>query len=268
MRIAAVQMDVTLGDPGSNLGKIAGHLRDLKQAGVDLAVFPEAALTGYCVDNAEQAKSIAIDSDGPWLTSLRAECDRLNMMAVAGYAESSGHHLYNTAALFEAGCEPRYYRKTHLPELGLDKFVDSGDQLPVWETRFGRIGILICFDLRFPEASRTLAMEGADLLILPTNWPEGAETSAEFISVARAAENKVFVVTCNRVGTENGFLFIGRSKIVHPSGKVLEAAGSGETILIADIDLAEARRKRTVVIPGKYETETFAARRPELYRCQ
>jgi 5-aminopentanamidase len=101
--------------------------------------------------------------------------------------------------------------------------------------------------------------------VLPTNWPEGAEVSAEHISIARAAENRVFLATCDRVGSENGFNFIGRSKIIHPSGRVLAAAGVDEETLIADVDLSEARQKRTVGIPGKYETEAFQSRRPDLY---
>jgi predicted amidohydrolase len=149
--------------------------------------------------------------------------------------------------------------------LGLDRFVKAGAEIPLFETRLGRIGILICYDLRPPEATRVLALAGADVLVLPTNWPEGAETSAEHVSISRAAENRIFVATCNRVGEENGFRFIGRSKIIHPTGRVLAAADGVEETLVADLDLREARQKRTVNIPGKYEIDVMGSRRPELY---
>jgi predicted amidohydrolase len=268
MKVAAVQMDVFFGKLPANMSRVTRHLNTLKGQGVDLAVFPEAALTGYCVDSAQEAKKIAIDADNPApLEELRKLCDRLDMGAVVGFAEKDGNVLHNAAALFEPGRPTRIYRKTHLPHLGLDRFVTTGNELPVWDTRWGRIGLLICYDLRFPEAARTLALNGADLIVLPTNWPEGAEVSAEHISIARAAENKVFVITCNRVGVENGFRFIGKSKIIHASGRVLAAAEAFEVIIVADIDVTEARLKRNVNIPGKYETEIFAPRRLDLYKC-
>ncbi len=268
MKVAAVQMDVFFGKLPANMSRVTRHLNTLKGQGVDLAVFPEAALTGYCVDSAEEARKIAIDADNPTpLEELRKLCDKLDMGAVIGFAEKDGEDLYNSAALFEPGKPTRIYRKTHLPFLGIDRFTKPGNDLPVWSTRWGRLGVLICFDLRFPEASRTLALNGADLIVLPTNWPEGAEASAEHISIARASENKVFVVTCNRVGVENGFRFIGKSKIIHATGRVLAAAEAFEVILVAEIDPSEARQKRNVIIPGKYETDVFEPRRRDLYHC-
>jgi len=265
MRIACVQSNVEFGDPSANAAKAIARLRELKSEGVDLAVFPEAYLTGYCVDSSEAACSIAIPSDADPLDRLRAACDEVDMLAILGFAESDGPVVHNTAALFQPGCEPCFYRKTHLPDLGLDKFVAAGQALPVFDTRLGRIGILICFDLRPPEAARVLALNGAELIVLPTNWPEGAEVSAAHISIARAAENRVFIATCNRVGVENGFRFIGTSKIIDVTGRVLAAAGASEETIVADIDLSDARQKRTVGIPGKYETEVFASRNPSLY---
>lgn len=268
MRIACVQSNVAFSDPATNAQRAVESLERLKAQGVDLVVFPEAYLTGYCVECQADADALAIaagDAPHDALETLRAACDRLDVLAVVGFAEAHQGILYNTAYLFEPGKAPRLYRKSHLPELGLDKFVQAGDELSVFDTRVGKIGILICFDLRPPEATRALALQGADVLVLPTNWPVGAEVSADHLAIARAVENRIFVATCNRVGTENCFTFIGRSKIVHPTGRVLAAAGDGEETLIADLDLADARQKRTVGIPGKYETDVFASRRPELY---
>lgn len=258
-------MDVVFGQPGTNVSNVIIQLERLKEEGVELAVFPEAALTGYCVDSPEEARGIAIARDGYEIQTLVQACEIFDILCVVGFAEREGDALFNTAVLIEPGQAPRFYRKTHLPFLGLDRFVTPGDALPVFDTRLGRIGILICYDLRPPEATRTLTLAGADILILPTNWPVGAETSADHVAIARAVENRIVVATCNRTGTENGFQFIGRSKIIHVTGYVLAAAGDGEETLIAEVDLAEARQKRTVNIPGKYEVDVMGSRRPELY---
>jgi predicted amidohydrolase len=218
------------------------------------------------VDELSAACSITIDRNDPALRDLQATCDELDILLVVGFAENGGNgENFNTAALLESGRPARFYRKAHLPLLGYDRFSTGGDDLPVFETRLGKLGVLICYDIRFPEAARVLALKGADLIVLPTNWPSGAEISAEVLSIARAAENRVYLATCNRVGTENGFTFIGLSKIIDPNGKVLAAAGPDETVIIADLDFDLARQKTIVRIPGKYETDVFGARRQELY---
>ena len=272
MKIACVQSNVVFNDPHANACKAIDDLTQLKTQGVDLAVFPEAFLTGYCVESEQGAKDIAISQDDPAIDMLRTSCDRLDIMAVVGFAELSSpgprasSHIYNAAVLLEPGRAPRFYRKSHLPELGLDKFVCPGHgPLDVFDTRLGKIGILICFDFRMPEACRVLALKGAQILVLPTNWPEGAETTADYTPVTRATENRMFVATCDRVGEENGFKFIGKSKIIHPSGKILASAGDQQETILADIELSQADQKRVVTVPGKYEIEVFKARRPELY---
>ncbi len=265
MRVACAQSSVVFGQPVENANAAIAKLHLLKRQGVELAVFPEAYLTGYCVETAEAAREIAIPRDQESLRLLESSANELGIIVIIGFAELNGNSVFNTAVLFEPGIAPRYYSKTHLPELGLDHFVTPGSELNVFETAVGKIGILICYDMRPPEATRVLVLEGADLVVLPTNWPVGAETSAEHICIARASENRVFYATCNRVGDENGFHFIGRSKIIHPSGKVLAEAGSEEELIVADINLEVARQKRTVNIPGKYELDVIESRRPELY---
>jgi predicted amidohydrolase len=266
MKVAAVQMDVFFGKTSANVARVVRHLNTLKTQKVDLAVFPEAALTGYCVDSVEEARAIAIEhTDKSALSEIQRNVDSLDLCAALGYTERVGDELYNVAAFFEPGQPLRTYRKTHLPFLGFDRFAQPGDRLEVWNTRLGRIAMLICFDLRFPEAARTVALKGAELIILPTNWPIGAEVSAEHIAIARAAENKIYLVACNRVGTEGGFRFIGKSKIIDPSGRVLAGAEAFDVIIVAEVNLAESREKRRIIIPGKYETETFSTRRVDLY---
>ncbi|MDA1190615.1 MAG: carbon-nitrogen hydrolase family protein, partial [Candidatus Poribacteria bacterium] len=115
------------------------------------------------------------------------------------------------------------------------------------------------------EVPRTLALQGADIIVLPTNWPQGAESAPDFITRVRAWENRVFVVATNRVGVERGFRFIGRSQIIAPEGLFMEASPDDEDILYADLNLAEARNKTVVRKPGEWELDITNDRRPELY---
>ncbi len=264
-RVACVQMDVKYGEKDANVSRITDAICSLATSQVDIAVFPECCVAGYCIESEDQRGEIEVEIDSPEFLVIQATVDATGVIAIFGFSEFTGGEYYNTAALLQPNKEPEYYRKTHLPELGYDRFVTVGRELPVFETKFGRIGILICFDVRFPEASRVLALKGADAIFLPTNWPNGAEISAEVLAVARAAENKVFMITCNRVGTEKGFKFIGRSKIIDPMGQVLASAGSGEEFIVADINFELSRNKRNVTIPGKHETTVFESRRTELY---
>ncbi len=266
MRVACVQSDVAFGDPKANAAAACTHLERLAAEGVELAVFPEAFLTGYCVDSVQEASAIAIGAAHPSIRLLDEAAHDLGLVVVAGFAESTEEGgLYNTAALLEKDRSVRTYRKTHLPCLGLDRFVGRGAELPVFETSVGTIGLLICFDLRPPEPSRVLALKGAELIVLPTNWPEGAEFGPEVACRSRCGENRIFFAACNRVGTERGFTFIGKSQIVDPLGHVVARAGDGPEVIQADLDLSLARTKRNVMVPGRYETEMLDSRRPELY---
>jgi predicted amidohydrolase len=274
VRVAAVQTDVVFDSPSINAERAREYIESLAAKSVQVIILPEAFLTGYCVEEPELARSNAIDwpfsvEDAPRahpLQVVREAAERAGVVVIVGFAERDDQGVYNSAAIFEPGAEPKKYNKTHLPFLGFDRFVTPGQNLPVFETKFGRIGVLICFDVRHPEPARVLAMKGAQLIVVPTNWPEGAEISADVLAVARAAESRVFVASSNRVGEENGFRFIGKSKIIDPTGKVLQSADHRhEEVLIADLDLTQADIKRTQGIPGRYETTVFESRRPELY---
>lgn len=265
MKLACVQARVEFNAPDRNAEYAIEKVATLAKDCVNLAVFPEAFLTGYCVDTEADARAIAIPYDHASLIRLDAAANEHGVSIFVGFAGRQGDALYNAVALLEPGRGPRYYAKTHLPFLGFDRFVTPGERLSVFDTRHGTVAPLICYDMRPPEATRVLALGGAELIVLPTNWPRGAESSAEHICIARAAENRVYFATCNRVGHENGFDFIGLSKIIDPNGVVLAAAGSSEETIVAELDLTESRLKRRVLIPGKYEIDVFDCRNPGLY---
>jgi predicted amidohydrolase len=159
-----------------------------------------------------------------------------------------------------------HYRKLHLPFLGCDRFAAPGDlPLAVADTPLGRIGLSICYDGSFPESARVLKLRGAQLIVLPTNWPEAATISRAYQSIVRAFENHVHYAACNRVGSEGGFRFPGDSKIVDCTGRVVAQSGDGEALLLAELDLPAADVNRIVNVPGKYELDRIAHRRPEHY---
>jgi predicted amidohydrolase len=265
MRVAVAQTEPKLGEKERNLEVCVTALEDAAKAGAALLVLPECAIPGYMFDSAEEALPFAEEIPGPSTEILEREARRLGAHVVCGLLERDGDVLHNAAVLVGPDGLIGVYRKTHLPFLGVDRFVVAGDELPLFETPLGLIGIEICYDLRFPEATRTLALGGADLVAHPTNFPVAARLQTEFITRARAAENRVYLLTANRIGKERWGEFCGWSQIVDPYGdRLAEAAADEEALLIADIDVERARDK-DYVIPGEYELYLFGHRRPELY---
>lgn len=267
LKIAAVQMDVTLGETSRNLDRIIAALEETSQQGAQLTIFPECSVTGYCFDSFEEAVPFAESVSGPCCNRVAAACARLDCHAVVGFLELDGQRLFNAAALIGPRGVVGSYRKIHLPYLGVDRFTTPGDRpFAVHAMGEARIGMNICYDSAFPEAARSLALDGADLIALPTNFPPGAQCMAEHVVNTRAMENKVFYACVNRVGAERGFSFIGHSKICDTSGRIMAAAPhADEAILYADLNLDEARTKRIVRVPDKHIIDRFVDRRPEMY---
>ena len=266
-KIAGIQMLPQLTENESNLDQILNYLEIVAKEGAELAIFPECALCGYCFESLQEALPYAEPIPGPSTLKVATICGRLNAHAVLGLLEREGNHIFNAAVLIGPRGIVGKYRKIHLPGLGVDKFVQPGDLgFPVYDTALGRIGLNICYDGAFPEGSRVMALKGADLIVLPTNWPTGAEEFAEHLINARGLENNIFYAAVNRVGVERGFRFIGRSRIVDVQGKTLALASPDqEEILYAEIDPLKAREKRIVRVPGKHEIHRFNDRRPEFY---
>jgi predicted amidohydrolase len=267
MKVAGVQMDVTLGEVDVNVARIVEKLRETRRAGAELAVFPECAVSGYCFASADEARPFAQTIPGPATAQIADACKELGGYAVFGMLELVEEKLFNAAVLVGPEGLIGSYRKVHLPFLGADMFTEYGD-VPFAVERAGElnVGMNICYDSAFPEASRCLSLLGADLIVLPTNWPSGAECVAAYAINTRAMENGVYYMAINRVGTEAGITFIGSSRIADPGGVTL-ASGStdGEEILYADIDIARARMKKVVRVPGVHAIDRIADRRPEMY---
>jgi predicted amidohydrolase len=265
MRVAVAQVEPKLGEKEHNLAMCFARLEEAAAQGVELAVFPECAIAGYMWDSAEEALPYAEEIPGPTTEAFERECARLNIHAITGLLEREGDTLFNAAILVGPDGLVGSYRKTHLPFLGVDRFVTPGDEFKVFDTALGKIGLIICYDLRFPEVTRTLALAGADIVALPTNFPMAARLQCEIIAPARAAENRIYLLVANRVGKERWGEFCGRSQIVDPFGnRLAETDVTTETLLVADVDLEKARDK-DYVVPGEYELYLFGHRRPDLY---
>jgi len=269
MKIAAVQMDVQIADVDANLDAMESRLREAASNGAKLVVLPECAVTGYCFDSLEEVRPFVQSIPGPATDRITALCADLQLFAVFGMLEAAGDHVFNAAVLTGPQGVIGSYRKVHLPYLGVDRFVSYGDRpFAVYDTGDLRIGMNICYDSAFPESSRCLALAGADLVALPTNWPPGAECVAGHVLNTRAMENGIYFVAANRVGEERGFRFIGLSRICGPDGSTLATAEADEeTILYADIDPERSRLKRVVRSPGTHAIDRLADRRPEMYEA-
>jgi len=268
IKIAAVQMAPKLMGNEANLKAILNAVREAAVNQARLVVFPECSLTGYMFCSREEALPFAETLPGPSTEKLNSLCRELGVYVIFGLLEREDDRLFNAAALvgpqgFIAG-----YRKNHLPFLGIDRFVDTGDRpFQVYKTPIGNIGIYICYDIVFPESSRVMTLMGADILALPTNFPQvRRETLSTYVVSARAIENRVHVVSADRIGSERGYSFAGLSKIVSASGKILGLASPDkEEIIYGEVSLDLARQKHHIIIPGEYEIDYIADRRPELY---
>jgi predicted amidohydrolase len=267
VRVAAVQCEPRLGELGRNLERILDGLAQAAQAGARLAVFPECALSGYGFGSREEGLAHAVAIDGREVRAVVSACASHHCHCIFGVLERDGGRLFNACVLTGPEGVMGTYRKVHLPYLGIDMFADPGDRpFAVHDAGGLKIGMHICYDGSFPEAPRVLALLGADILVLPTNWPTHSECAAEHMIPTRAMENTVYAMAVNRVGHESGFRFIGGSSIVDPSGKVLARAGADtEEMLLADIDPERARRKHLVRVPGRHEINRIADRRPRFY---
>ena len=267
MKIAVVQMDIKLGEVERNVSAMGDRLREAVANGAEFVIFPECAVTGYCFKDLDEARPYAQAIPGPATAAMTEYCRAANAFAVFGTIEVDGDNYFNAAVLTGPDGVIGSYRKVHLPFLGVDQHVNFGDRpFAVHQAGDLKVGLNICYDSAFPESSRALAIAGADLIALPTNWPPGAECVAENVIATRAMENAIYYAAANRVGTERGFRFIGMSRICAPNGSTLAVAdGESEVILYADIDVEKARMKRVVREVGRHAIDRMADRRPEMY---
>lgn len=268
--VACCQVAPRIGELDYNRALVERVVRQAAQRGAKVVVLPELVQSGYLFRDRAEAQALAETLDGPSLrlwTSLAAE---LGIVLVAGFCEQRDEGaLANSAALVDADGLRAVYRKAHLWDAEKDIFTPGDAAPPVVETAQGRIAVMICYDLEFPEWVRLPALAGAQLLCAPVNWPRGprpaGERPAEAVRVqANAAVNRMCIAACDRHGQERGVDWVEGSVIVDADGypQAGLAGEGGEQLLLAELDLAQAQDKRIST-----RNDVHADRRPELYAC-
>lgn len=243
-KIALVQFEGEIGNVEKNVAEACGLIAQAAENGADLVILPELFSTGYHLDTiGPHILDLAEPIDGPSVRALQQAAREAKCYVVAGVAliREVGGVPYNSAVLIDReGNVAGSYDKVHL--WALERFYfRAGASYPVFDTDFGRIGIIICYDLGFPEAARSLALQGADLVVCPSAWCVEDMDVWEINAPARALENTVFLAAVNRFGREGGDLYMpGRSMVCNPRGRKLgqldeEKAG----ILYVDLDASD-----------------------------
>ncbi len=244
-KAGVVQVDVEKGRIESNLEKIGGYLDFLAKKGVSLAVLPEMFTCSF--DN-ERLK--AHSKKTPEILGTLSSLASSHGMAIAGsLPEQENGHIFNTLVFIDNdGKLKGSYRKLHLFRLTEEhRHYTPGDRVVCVDTSLGRVGLMICYDLRFPELARSLFLKGADLIVVCAQWPEARKDHWETLIRARAIENQLFMICANRTGVEDGLVFPGLSMIVDPMGKSLTRGDREDGCVIGQIDPGLIQSARALI---------------------
>jgi predicted amidohydrolase len=246
-------MEPKVGDLEGNIQRSAAMATQAANEGARLIVLPELSNSGYVFNNREEAFALAEEiPGGPAVAAWSRVAREHSAVIVAGIAEREGDVLYNSSVVIGPEGHIGTFRKVHLWNEENLYFEPGNLGFPVFPTPFGRVGTFICYDGWFPESYRLLALQGADIICVPTNWvpipgqAKGERAMANILHMANAHSNSVFIACANRIGPERGQPFVGQSLIISYTGWPIAGPASPdeEAILCADVNLADARRKR------------------------
>ena len=257
LTITLGQMDIALGQPEQNLVKARDFAAQAREADADILLLPELWLHGYDLERADQWAAPLGEGGFADMASIAEE---FGIHLAGSILERHTDGISNTAVVYDPeGVLLGSYRKVHLFRLMEEpRFLAPGDHATVCPTPWGPTGLGICYDLRFPELFRTMALAGANLLVIPAQWPVKRLEAWLLLARARAVENELIVAACNRVGDGGGVVFPGHSVVVDPWGNVLVEGDDQERLLIARADLREIEKAR------RYLT-VYTDRRPDAY---
>jgi predicted amidohydrolase len=242
MRVGFVQNNPKFGSVLENLDRVEALLEGHS---ADLFVLPELFATGYQFKDMEESSSLAeLIPGGVTTSALTAIAKKINSYIIAGLAEIEGNKVYNSAVITGPNGYIGKYRKLHLFDTEKDCFAKGNLPLQVFDIADAKVGVMICFDWRFPETARTLALMGADLIAHPSNL---VLTHCPQAMITRCLENRIYAVTADRVGVENrmeSLNFMGQSQVVDPNGNILyRASMTDEEVHVVLIDLKLSREK-------------------------
>lgn len=267
--VAVCQLAPVVGEVDANRERLAAAVRRAAEAGADVVVAPELATSGYVFRTREEVAKVAEPADGPTTALLGQLARELGVAVVAGLPEqTSGGDVYNSAVVVDRSGLRAVYRKVHLWGSEPDFFRAGEEPPPVVDMEWGRLGLMVCYDLEFPEWVRQCALAGAELICAPTNWPDEGrpegERPIETVNVlAAASANRVFIAAADRCGVERGTRWVSGSVIAGHDGYPLALAdlSDSEQMLVATCEPARARDKAL----GPFN-DRFGDRRPHLYR--
>jgi len=238
---ASIQFNISLGYIDANIDTATAALQRVAQQGAKLAVLPEMWSSGYDYRNLTE---LARETPRV-LEEIQKECLKLDMVTVGSLPELEDGTIYNTAYVVDKGEIIGSYRKLHLfSTMQEDKYLGSGNRSLVIDTSVGKLGVAICYDLRFPELFRKLALEGADIICIPAEWPKPREEHWKTLLRARAIENQLFVIATNCCGIQGKLDFPGLSQLISPLGNVLQIAEEENIELVAKFDFSEMEQYR------------------------
>jgi predicted amidohydrolase len=256
-KISLAQMDIKFGDPAANFATVTRMTEEAKRRGSDLILFPELWSTAYDLTRASRyASSLTVGM----FAELSALAQRTGIHILGSTLSILGVNQFgNTLTVFSPnGSLLADYSKIHLFRL-MDEhqYLTAGDKSILVDLPFGRAGLAICYDLRFPELFRGYALAGAEMVFLPSEWPHPRLSHWQTLVRARAIENQMFVFACNRVGRDSSNEFFGHSMAVDPWGEILAEGGEGEELITLTADLSkvqEARRKIPILQDRREES--------------
>lgn len=234
VKVAMCQARPKLGDIEFNLHTIEKSISIAKSRGADLIIFPELMLTGYSVKPI--LKDVYQTLNGAYLNQIKDWCMKHNIYSIVSFLEKKDNAYFISAMLIDSGGNTiGIYRKTHLFD-NEKEYITAGESLNVFKTDLGNIGIMICYDLEFPEVARILALKGADYILVPTANMSPYEHHQEIYAQSRALENEVPIIVCNRTGEEEGIHFFGESIVVDAKGKMVKVEADKELIRIVEVE--------------------------------
>jgi predicted amidohydrolase len=261
--VVCCQLAPEVGRLEASLAAASAALRGAADAGADVVVLPELVTSGYCFESLEEARSVALPAGHPALAAWSAEAG--GAVVIGGFAElGADGRLYNSAALVDRTGVRAVYRKVHLWDTEQLWFTPGDAPPPVVGTEHGRIGVMVCYDLEFPEMVRSVALRGAELLAVPTNWPwvdrpDGWPAPEVVIAMGAARVNRLAIACCDRSGIERGQRWNEGSAVIGADGWLLATAdASGRAC--AGVDLTASRAK--AISP---RNDALADRRPDVY---
>ncbi|MFQ6583421.1 carbon-nitrogen hydrolase family protein [Priestia megaterium] len=245
LKIALAQLRSNLHDKNKNLKRVFGTMEAAKDQGADFVLFPELFLTGFLLN--EQVEELAESVEGELITKVKKYAKELQIGVILGFPERHHFKIYNSAVFINKKGEiVGTYRKIHLFDHE-NSYFTSGDSIPVFDTPQGKFGVMITYDMEFPEVARILALKGAEVVFVLCANMIPYEHHQHVYLRSRALENHIFIAAANKVGLEDDYVYFGESEVINPNGHCVFKSLNNEDLAIVDIDLSSSANSKEIL---------------------